>query len=177
MSLNAFPRLGAHRLSKRVSPPAANCPISGAGITSDRIRLTVGTGLRQVGFNDLSARRAERAKGSFMMASNSSGPRRPQDKDAGNRIRLTSETNAAPVVLHRAISANDNGADSPRPTNVDQEETSEWLRPGREEIPISSADVARGKAIIIVYVLGAILVMLAWFYLLSLPAMRITEWL
>jgi hypothetical protein len=47
----------------------------------------------------------------------------------------------------------------------------------REEIPISSADVARGKAIIIVYVLSAILVMLAWFYLLSLPAMRITEWL
>jgi hypothetical protein len=79
--------------------------------------------------------------------------------------------------LHRAISANDNVADSSRPTNVDQEETSEWLRPAREEIPISSADVAKGKTIIIVYAVSAILVMLAWFYLLSLPAMRITEWL
>jgi hypothetical protein len=72
---------------------------------------------------------------------------------------------------------NGNVIDGPRPTNVDQEETFAWLRPAREETPISSADVAKGKAIIIVYVLSAILAMLAWFYLLSLPAMRITEWL
>ncbi|MEH2546807.1 hypothetical protein V1283_003452 [Bradyrhizobium sp. AZCC 2262] len=110
------------------------------------------------------------------MASNSSDPRHPQNRDAGTRTRSPSETNGSSVVLHRAISGNDNVADSHRPTNVDQQETSEWL-PAREENPISSADVARGKAIIIVYFLSAILVMLAWFYLLSLPAMRITEWL
>ena len=114
--------------------------------------------------------------GAFPMASTSSDPRLPQDKDAETRTCLTRETTGSSVVLHRAISANDNKADGPRPTNVDQEETFAWLRPVREEIPISSADVAKGKAIIIVFVLSVILVMLAWFYLLSLPAMRITEW-
>jgi hypothetical protein len=111
------------------------------------------------------------------MVSNSSDPRRPQDREAGTCSRSPSEMNGSPVVLRRAISANDNVADSPRPTNEDQRETSEWLRPAREEIPISSADVAKGKAIIIVYALSAILVMLAWFYLLSLPVTWITEWL
>jgi hypothetical protein len=111
------------------------------------------------------------------MPSNSSDPRRPQDKDAGTRTRSPSETSESSVVLHRAVSANDNVADGPRPTNVNQEETFAWLRPAREEIPISSADVAKGKAIIIAYALSVILVMLAWFYLLSLPAIWITEWL
>ncbi len=110
------------------------------------------------------------------MPSNSSDPRHPQDRDAGAHTRSPSEANGSSVVLHRAISANDNVADGPRPTNVDQQETFAWLRPAREEIPISSADVAKGKAIIIAYALSVILVMLAWFYLLSLPAMWITEW-
>jgi hypothetical protein len=110
------------------------------------------------------------------MASNSSDSRHPQDRDAGTRTRSPSETNGSLVVLHGAISANDN-VDGARPTNIDQKETLVWLRPAREEIPISSADVAKGKAIIIVYALSAILVMLAWFYLLSLPMMRIAGWL
>ena len=117
------------------------------------------------------------------MPSNSSDPRRPQAKDAGTVTRLTSESNGSSGVLHRAIPANDNVADGPRPTVpfpennlVVQEETFAWLRPSREEIAISSADVAKGKAIIIAYALSVILVMLAWFYLLSLPAMWITEW-
>lgn len=111
------------------------------------------------------------------MPSNSSDPQRPQDQDAGTRTPSANETSESSVVLHRAVSANDNVADGPRPTNVNQEETSAWLRPAREETPISSADVPKGKAIIIAYALSAILVMLAWFYLLSLPAMWITEWL
>jgi hypothetical protein len=45
-----------------------------------------------------------------------------------------------------------------------------------EETAISSEDIAKGKAIIIAYALGVVLVMLAWFYLLSLPAMWTTEW-
>jgi hypothetical protein len=113
-------------------------------------------------------------KGAFPMAINSSDPETPQDKDAGTPTRSTSETNGALGVLHRAFSANDN-ADGPRPTNVDQDEETAWLRPAREEIPIS-ADIDKGKAIIIVYVLIAILAVLGWFYLLTLPAMRITEW-
>jgi hypothetical protein len=116
-------------------------------------------------------------KGAFPMPSNSSDPRRPQDKDAGTRTRLTSEANGSSGVLHRAIPANDNVADGSRPTNVAQEETFAWLRPSREEIAISSGDVAKGKAITIAYALGVVLVMLAWFYLLSFHTMWTTEWL
>jgi hypothetical protein len=109
------------------------------------------------------------------MPSKSSDPRRPQDKDAGTRLRLISETNGSSGVLHRAIPADDNIADGPRPANVAQEETLAWLRPSREEIAISS-EIAKGKATIIVCALSVVLVMLAWFYLLSLPAMWTTEW-
>jgi hypothetical protein len=109
------------------------------------------------------------------MASNSFDPRRPEDEDAGTRTRLTSERNGSSVVLHQEISANDNVADGSRLTNVSQKEKSEWLRPLSEEPAISSEDVAKGKAIIIAYALGAVLVMLAWFYVLSLPVIW-TEW-
>jgi hypothetical protein len=104
------------------------------------------------------------------MASKSSDPRRPQDKEAGTRLRLIGSSG----VLHRAIPAG-NVADGPPPTNVAQEEPLAWLRPSREEIAISS-EIAKGKATIIVYALSVGLVMLAWFYLLSLPAMWTTEW-
>jgi hypothetical protein len=115
-------------------------------------------------------------KGAFPMASNSSNTRRPQDEDAGTRTRLTNERNGSAVVFHQESSANDNVADGSRPTNVSQKEKSEWLRPLSEEPAISSEDVAKGKAIIIAYALGVVLVMLAWFYVLSLPVMWATEW-
>jgi hypothetical protein len=103
------------------------------------------------------------------MPSKSSDPRRPQDKEAGTRLRLIGSSG----VLHRAIPAG-NGADGPPPTNVAQEGPLAWLRPSREEIAMSS-EIAKGKAIIIAYALGVVLVMLAWFYVLSLPAMWTTE--
>jgi hypothetical protein len=110
------------------------------------------------------------------MPSNSSDPRSPQAKDAGSLARSTSGTNGSSGFLHRAIPANDNVADGPRPTNVAQEETSAWLRPLREEVAISSEDVAKGKAVTIAFASSVVLVMLAWFYLLSLPAMWTTKW-
>jgi|EndMetStandDraft_9_1072997.scaffolds.fasta_scaffold140039_1 hypothetical protein len=74
------------------------------------------------------------------------------------------------------IPANDNAADRPwltKPFSEDNlvahEEPSGWQEPWREQVVESSDEAAKGKAMILAFALGAVLVLMASFFALSLP--------